>query len=253
MSSSGSARPPALELKGLEMRYGRSLFRPAKSVLRGVSLSVPAGASIGLIGPNGSGKSTVLRIAAGAQRATKGGVLIFGRSLEEKSARARLGFLSDGSPFPPELSARSVLRLLAALHRLERGARNRRCEDLLERTGLAAEAQRPLGSFSRGMLRRFGLAQAFLHTPDVILLDEPTAGLDAPGYGVLEDFLGEAARRGASLLLASHNPTDLTSFTGHVFVLLDGRITRQGSPQELLPNGRGMAELYCSRPAKGSP
>ncbi len=251
-----SGEAAALALDDVSLVYTRGLFRAHTSVLQRVSLRVPAGARIGLIGPNGSGKSSLLRIAAGIQRQTSGCASAFGYPLEDERARERIGFLSDGSPFPPELSARYVLELFHRLHRLDRrppreaggGVRAQRrkyCDALLERAGLSSDAHRPLGTFSRGMLRRFGLAQAFLHEPDLVLLDEPTAGLDAPGHTVLETFLAEAQARGAALLLASHIPSDLLAFTDHVAVLVEGTITRQGPPETLLAQaGRGMAALF---------
>jgi len=190
-----------------------------------------------------------LRIAAGLQRPSAGSVSVFGRPLEEGSVRRRIGYVADHSPFPPELSARHILELFHRLQRLpERGraARRERCDAQLERAGLVDDAHRPLGTYSRGMLRRFALAQAFLHGPELLLLDEPTAGLDAPGYDVLEGFLDEARSRRAAVVFATHTTSDLLAFTRHVIVLVDGRVLRQGDPAHLLdgPRERSMGELF---------
>ena len=248
----GTETADALRLGGVTFAYRCGLLRTRRPVLHGVDLTVSHGERVGLIGPNGSGKSTLLRIAAGVQRPSGGAVSVLGGSVDDARARERVGYLTDGSPFPPELSARSVLELFGALHGLARRERARRADELLERTGLRGDARRSLSTFSRGMLRRFGLAQAFLGTPDLLLLDEPTSGLDAPGHTVLEELLAEASARGAALLLASHVPTDLLAFTDRVAVLVEGRITREGTPEELLGTcggGRSMGELYAGPPA----
>ena len=249
--SGGASTPiPALAIRNLGHTYRRGLLRAPKEVLHGISLEVAQGARIGLIGPNGSGKSTLLRIAAGVLQPSSGEVSAFARPLEDSSVRQRIGYVADGSPFPPELSARHVLELFHRLHRLpekNRAARRERCDAQLERAGLIDDAHRPLGTYSRGMLRRFALAQAFLHAPELVLLDEPTAGLDAPGYDVLEGFLEEARERGAALILASHVASDLLAFTDHVQVLVDGRFLREGDPATLFEGpraGRGMGELF---------
>jgi len=240
----------ALSVRKLQHSYSLGLLRTPRACLHGISLEIEAGLRIGLVGPNGSGKSTLLRIAAGLQRPTQGSVSVFGRSLEEDSVRRRIGYVCDHSPFPPELSARYVLELFHRLQRLPertRAARRERCQAQLERAGLGEDAHRPLGTFSRGMLRRFALAQAFLQDPELLLLDEPTAGLDAPGYDVLEGFLDEARARGATVVLATHTTSDLLAFTDHMVVLVDGRILRQGDPVRLLEgtrSGRSMGELF---------
>jgi ABC-type multidrug transport system ATPase subunit len=231
------ARPPALELCGLVKRYRAGLLRPARQVLSEVSLALAAGETLGLLGPNGSGKSTLLRIAAGVERPSQGCVRVFGRSCQDPRARRRTGYLPDGSPFPPELSPRAVLGLLGELYGLERRERRRTAEALLERVGLGRDARRPLAGFSQGMLRRFALAQAFLHGPELLLLDEPTAGLDSEGHLVLEELLAEARARGTALLLATHVAADLAQHCERACVLLDGRIAAQGPAGEFAGSG----------------
>jgi ABC-2 type transport system ATP-binding protein len=115
---------------------------------------------------------------------------------------------------------------------------------LLARVGLGEHARRPLRAYSRGMKRRFGLAQAWLHGPELVLLDEPTAGLDAPGFGVLEELLGEARGRGASVVLSSHLLSDLSRHCDELAVLIDGRVVERGRPAELFgAPGRWTVEL----------
>jgi ABC-2 type transport system ATP-binding protein len=239
-----SASPPALELRGLVKGYRSGLFAPRRTVLDGVELALAPGESRGLIGPNGSGKSTLLRLAAGLERPTAGSVLVFGRPPLERATQARIGYLPDGFPFPPELSPRAVLELLGAFHGLPRRERGRTAERWLERVGLAGEARRALRHFSLGMRRRFGLAQAFLHGPDLLLLDEPTAGLDAQGYQVLDELTGEARARGAALLVATHVPSDLQDTCERCSVLFSGRIVSALATADLFGGRSLLAGLY---------
>jgi ABC-2 type transport system ATP-binding protein len=205
---------------------------------------LPRGECLGLVGPNGSGKSTLLRIAAGVEPASGGEVRVLGHPAGSLEARRRTGYLAEASTFPGELSGRQVLDLLGSLSGMPRRERRTRGAELLERVGLAAAGRRALGRYSKGMLRRFGLAQAFLHRPELVLLDEPTAGLDAPGYPVLEDLLAEARAGGASIVLCSHVLSDVVTHGDRLAVLIDGRIVAAGAPLEIAgASGRLQVEL----------
>jgi len=228
---------PALRTNGLCRRFPGFLGLRSRSALRSIDLEVPRGTSLGLIGPNGSGKSTLLRLAAGVDRPTAGRVEVFGIDVSRRrssAARARLAYLPDDSPFPVELSALAVLDLLGALSGLARQERRRRAARMLERVGLTSAARRTLGTYSRGMLRRLGLAQAFLTDPDLVLLDEPTAGLDASGYVALAELTAEARARGASIVVASHVLSDLHEACDRLAVLIDGKQVASGTLAEVM-------------------
>jgi len=230
-----SATPPlALAARGVVRRFRGGLFARAKVALHGVDLAVPRGAALGLVGPNGSGKSTLMRLCAGVDVPTRGTLEVAGLPAASAAARARTAYLPEDSPFPGELSARAALALLAALAGLDRRTAAQRGAALLERVGLAEAAKRPLAGLSRGMLRRFGLAQAFLAEPEVVLLDEPTAGLDAEGFGVLDGLLREARSRGATTVLASHLLADVHTHCDQLAVLAGGRLVAAGPPATLL-------------------
>lgn len=224
---------PALVCRDLRRAFRTHLGLRRHEVLRGVDLELARGTVLGLVGPNGSGKSTLLRILAGVDRSSSGTLAVLGGSPEERRVRPRIGWCPEDSPFPEELGALAVLELLGTLSGLRRREARARGAALLERVGLAEHARRPLRRFSRGMRRRFGLAQAWLAAPELILLDEPTAGLDAPGFGVLEDLLAEAARAGTAVVLSSHLLADLVERTQRVALLLDGRIAACAPPTEL--------------------
>jgi len=241
---------PALELTDLASCYRIGLLQRKREVLHGVNLILERGRCLGLVGPNGSGKSTLLQVLAGVQRSERGVVRVLGSDPRQARARARLAYLPEDSPFPAELSALAALDLLGALAGLPRKEVRSRAERLLERVGLADQRLAPLRTFSRGMMRRFGLAQAFLSEPEVVLLDEPTAGLDAPGFAVLEDLVSEAQGRGASLVLASHLPSDLLQHCDDLAVLVDGHLRAHGPTDDLLAiEGRVQVELEGMGPA----
>jgi ABC-2 type transport system ATP-binding protein len=238
----GPHHVPALHLHGVRQSYPIRLGLARKEVLHGIDLDLPQGASLGLVGPNGSGKSTLLRLIAGIEEPRHGKVEVFGHSPAGVTTRRRMGWLAEESPYPRELRAIDALRLSATLYGVPLGEVGARAEALLERVGLAHARTLALAKFSRGMARRFGLAAALIHEPDLVLLDEPTAGLDAPGFAVLEDLLGEAKGRGASLIVASHLLTDIQAHCDRLVVLVDGRVALSGSPRELAPEG-GALEL----------
>jgi ABC-type multidrug transport system ATPase subunit len=235
---------PALEVRALAKRYRTGWLGGTRWVLREIELVLAPGEALGLVGPNGSGKSTLLRILAGVERASEGSVRIFGTDVSAPAARARIGYVPDGFPFPLELGPRAVLELLGSLHGEGRRERRAAASALLERVGLAREARTPLGRFSLGMQRRFALCQALAFRPDLLLLDEPTAGLDAPGYVVLDECLREARARGATLLIATHVLGDLQEQCERAAVLVGGRIAHSGATAELLRERGQLLALY---------
>lgn len=233
-----------LGIEGIGKCFGSGLFSKRRWVLQDVRFQLEPGMCLGLVGPNGSGKSTLLRCLAGIERPDAGRIELFGSHPADPRARARLGYLPEQTPFPAELSARSALELMASLHGWKREVCQRRVGEFLDQVGLTPDAQRELGSYSKGMQRRFGLAQAFLHQPELLLLDEPTAGLDAEGHLVLAELLGAARARGSSLLLTSHQWNDISEHCDALIVLVEGRIIARGTPLELLGSeGRVQLEL----------
>jgi ABC-2 type transport system ATP-binding protein len=233
----------AFRLRAVRQSFAHALGFKRREVLRGIDLELARGGRLGLAGPNGSGKSTLLRVLAGVDRAQSGEVAVLAGTPDDPEIRRRIGYLPEDSPFPRELGARSALVLLGALQGMSRAESRRAAEHWLERVGLAEHASAHLARFSRGMLRRFGLAQAWMHAPELVLLDEPTAGLDAQGFEVLEALLDEARARGASLVIASHLPADIETHCDELAVILDGSIAARGRPRELMA-GKTLLDLY---------
>ncbi len=248
MPVSHDRQPTALEVRGLRAGYRTGLLMRPKQVLHALNLDLSRGQCLGLVGPNGSGKSTLLRVLAGVQTPQGGQVRVLGYDPTSARARNGLAYLPEDSPFPPELSALSTLDLLGSLSGMQRDKLKQRAHKLLERVGLTQQAGDPLRTYSRGMLRRFGLAQAFLTDPELVLLDEPTAGLDAPGFSILAKFLADARAAGTSVVIASHIPSDLLRHCDQLAVLLDGHLRAFGPPQDLLAvEGRRQIELQGLR------
>lgn len=229
-----ASQPAALQAKALVHRYATHLGLRRRTALSSMDLSVPAGSVLGLVGPNGSGKSTFLRLAAGLGRPSGGSLRVLGGSPGDKRVRRRIGYLPEDNPFPPDLSAPAALALLGALDGMSRRQMRTEGARLLEEAGLCGVGRLALGRYSRGMGRRFGLAQAWLGEPDLLLLDEATAGLDAEGFDLMGQLLGRARARGATVILASHLLSDILDHCDRVAVLVGGRVIASGPTAEVL-------------------
>lgn len=230
------------ESSAISCQAVRRVFRSGvllrkSEVLRGVNLELPRGSVCGLLGPNGSGKSTLLRILAGVDRASQGTVHVLGDDPRTPRVLRATGFLPEDSPFPQDLPSLQALELLATLQGHTSTDLRELATRWLERVGLEEALTKPLGQFSRGMLRRFGLAQAWINDPELILFDEPTAGLDAQGFEVLDALLREAREKGTTIVLSSHLLSDLSDYCTHLAVLTGGVIAAQGTPGDLLQAG----------------
>ncbi len=234
---------PALRLRGLTKTYRSGLRRRRETVLGKVDLDLGAGQVVGLVGPNGSGKSTLLRIAAGVERPSAGEVSLFGRPVSDPHARRRLGYLPEGSPFPGTVRARSMLEFLGAARGLTSSDRRARTRELFDCVGLSGAADKRLGRFSKGMLRRFGLAQAFLLNEGVVLLDEPMDGLDARGFSAFAALMDRARRAGVAVVLCSHGLGEILQHCDEMVVLIEGGIRAQGAPRALGDGQRVRLEI----------
>lgn len=233
-TGANAAQPSAVRLGEASRIYRSGLLRKRRAALRAVSLTVSNGETLGLLGPNGSGKSTLLALLAGLENPSSGAVQVLGAAPRSAEAQGRIGYAGDRCAYPAELSPRTLLRAIAALHGLGGSKGRLRVEELLERFGLTALASRKLERLSAGEKRRFELAQAFLPNPDLLLLDEPSAGLDAPGERVLAEALDEAQARGATILIASHDGADVFGRCSNFAVLIAGRLAWHSAAQEFV-------------------
>jgi len=225
---------PAVEARGLGKRFrGRAGGGPV-AALEGLDLAVPRGSVAGLLGPNGSGKSTTIRLLLGLHRPTSGTARVLGLPAGHPDARRRTGYMPEEADLYPFLTARESVETAAALHGMGRREREEAAGRMLERVGLAAEARRRVEGFSRGMRRRVALAQALVHGPELLVLDEPTAGLDPVGREGLLALLEECRGKGVTVLLSSHVLSDVERLCDRVAILGAGRLAAEGTLQEVL-------------------
>lgn len=196
--------------------------------LDGVSLAVAPGQVVGLLGANGSGKSTLLRSILGLLAPTAGQCRVLGGDPAEPAVRARLGYLPEAPYFYRHLTGRELLRYYARVSGVPRAGRERRVDAVVVEFGLAGFADRRLAGYSKGMLQRVGLAQAAVHEPELVVLDEPVAGMDAEGVALLDDVVRRWRAQGRTVLMASHLWAQVEGVCDRVVVLARGRVVGEG-------------------------
>jgi len=227
--------PPTLEATGLTRLFGR------QRAVDGVTFALAAGESMALFGPNGAGKTTLLRLLAGLLRPTAGSAVISGSEARgDAHVRGRVGLISHQTMLYPALTALENVEFAARLH----GVESPREASLaaLERMGIAARQASLVKTLSRGMQQRVSIARAIVHSPAVLLLDEPYTGLDASGAAVLSSMLHELRRAGASMLVVTHNVSEGLAVATHATVMLGGRFASTELVSGMDP--AGFAEKY---------
>ncbi len=224
----------AIQAEHLAKTFRDFWRRPRVRAVQDISFAVPTGQVFGLLGPNGSGKSTTIKMILGLLFPTAGQLTVLGASPRTTRVKERIGYLPEESYLYPHLTPQETLAFYARLFRLPGGIARERIGQLLEMIGLTHARHRPVGEFSKGMARRIGLAQALLNDPDLIILDEPTAGLDPQGTRQVKDLILALAARGKTVLLTSHLLADVEDVCAQVAILFNGRILAQGALGDLL-------------------
>jgi len=223
----------AVEACGLAKRYGGGLGRAPQDALRGIDLAVPRGAAFGLVGPNGAGKTTFVKALLGVLRPSAGEVRLLGGSPEDPRVRARVGYLPERLALAPSWTPLEILESVARIKGLRPG--RAALLALLEDVGVAEAANRRTRGFSKGMRQRVGLAVALLGEPELLVLDEPTDGLDPLGRVHVRGLLARALARGATVLLNSHLLAETERICGRIGIVVGGRIVREGPLEGLAP------------------
>ena len=223
-----------VEVVGLTKVFKDFWMRSKAKAVDNLSFHIEKGELFGLLGPNGSGKSTTIKLILGLLNRTRGRLTVFDRDPHDVSVKKYIGFLPEESYLYRYLNSRETLDYYGRLFGLERATRRKRIEELLEWVGLSQVAHRPVGEFSKGMMRRIGLAQALINDPDFLILDEPTSGLDPIGTKQVKDLLLELRSRGKTILLSSHLLADVEDVCDRMAILYGGRIRAEGTANELL-------------------
>ncbi|MBX3732337.1 MAG: ATP-binding cassette domain-containing protein [Verrucomicrobiae bacterium] len=208
--------------------------RPKARAVDAVDFEVRQGEVFGLLGPNGSGKSTTIKMILGLLYPSRGALTVFGESPRHVRTKARIGYLPEESYLYRFLNPGETLDFFGNLFHLDAAERRNRAEQLIEMVGLNQARARTVGEFSKGMQRRIGLAQALINDPDLVILDEPTAGLDPIGCHEIKQLILALARRGKTVILSSHLLADVQDVCDRVVIYYGGRIQAQGTLQELL-------------------
>ncbi|MEP6715470.1 MAG: ABC transporter ATP-binding protein [Terriglobia bacterium] len=204
-----------------------------------ISLKVPRGSTYGLLGPNGAGKTTFVKMLLSCAKPTSGLARVFGRDTREPEARRPIGYLPENHRFPTYMTGWDMLDFYGALSGMEKAKRRARIPELLNLVGLDERAhQLRLGKYSKGMLQRVGLAQALIHSPDLLILDEPSDGVDPVGRKQIRDVLQALEQKGVTIFLNSHLLAEVELFCREVAIIQKGKLALAGSV-EALTQGSG--------------
>jgi ABC-2 type transport system ATP-binding protein len=248
----GSPSPPlAIAARGVCKSYGTAWRRQGRHALTGLTLDVPRGAAFGLIGVNGAGKTTFVKALLGVVLPSAGELSVLGGAPHDVSVRARVGYVPERLALPASFRAAAYLESVARLKGL--GSADDDIARQLARVGLGAEARERIGRFSKGMRQRLALAAALLGAPELLILDEPTDGVDPLGRAEIRRVLAEERARGATLLLNSHLLSETERLCDRVAILSGGRIVREGSVNELCrATGSWLARFDARAPSESA-
>ena len=236
-----------IAIRGLQKTYPGKWFRKGFQALRGVTLEVGRGSVFGLLGPNGAGKTTLIKVLMGLAPTWEGEARIFGLSAGDPKARFRIGYLPEAHRLPGYLTGRQVLMLYAMYSGRPRDWVEERIPGWLERVDMQREAHRKVREYSKGMQQRIGLAQALIHEPELVFLDEPTDGVDPVGRAKVREIVQRLKDQGITVFISSHLLMEVEQICDRVVIMDKGRIIREGTVDELTPN-TGWVEFRVDLP-----
>jgi ABC-2 type transport system ATP-binding protein len=226
---------PAIEIENLTMEYPYGfLHLKKKKSLEGLSMQVGTGEVFGFLGPNGAGKSTTIKLLMRLIFPVAGTARILGQSIDDVSMHQRIGYLPEQPYFYDYLTAAEVLDYFARFHNLTASDRRERVQKMLKKVGLETAKKIQLRKYSKGMLQRVGLAQAILHEPELVVLDEPMSGLDPLGRREVRDIILEMKKEGRTVLFSTHILSDAETLCDRVGVIVGGKLRGVGTPAELV-------------------
>src|SRR5580658_11129577 len=228
-SSAGEPADALVKIDGVTKSFG------SKIAVSNVSFAVPSGQICRLLGPNGAGKTTLFRLLMGILKANRGQLLVDGLDAFEKrvEVKRRIGFLPDEPVFYSYLSGREILQLSAAMHGLDPGEAMNRIDPVISRLRLADDIDNYAEDYSRGMKKKLGLLLAMLHQPKLLVLDEPTNGLDVESIHLFYDLISATARDGVTILFSTHLMDHVTRLCSHAVIINEGSVVAKGSIADL--------------------
>lgn len=226
--------PPAVEISHLVKDFKTSFKRQPLRAVDDVSIRIMPGEVYGLIGPNGSGKSTTMKALLGLVAPTSGKCAIFGKDSMKVDSRNEVGFLPENPYFYKHLSGEETLKFYGKLCGIKGAKLRDRVRELLELVDLSGASHRRIGGYSKGMLQRIGLAQAMIQEPRLVILDEPTAGVDPVGSREIRDLIFKLREQGITVFLCSHLLEQVQEVCDHVGIIFKGKMIREGKLEELI-------------------
>ena len=242
---------PVIQVKDLEKTYRSGVFRRRTlHALQKVTLEVPQGEIYGLLGPNGAGKTTLIKVLLGIVRKSAGDATVLGRRAGDVEARRKIGYLPENHRIPRHLTGSTALEYYGCLSGLSVAEVHRRAPELLDVVGLKGREKDRVSGYSKGMQQRLGLAQAMLHKPKLIILDEPTDGVDPVGRKEIREVLRRLAADGATVFLNSHLLQEIELICENVAILTNGQVRKTGSVKELTQALEESPLIFESRQTK---
>jgi ABC-2 type transport system ATP-binding protein len=223
----------AIETEGLTKVFRKGWSKKEFRAVDGISLRIEPGAIFGLLGPNGAGKTTFVKMLLSCSHATAGFARVFGEDTRIRRAREPIGYLPENHRFPTYMTGRGMLDFYGALSGMDDSTRKRRIPELLELVGLSKWGGVRLGKYSKGMLQRVGLAQALMHEPRLLVLDEPSDGVDPVGRRQIRDILEALQKKGVTIFLNSHLLVEVELFCRDVAIIHQGKVALEGKVSDL--------------------
>src|SRR6185295_5788774 len=233
-----------IDVQALRKTYRDGLFRRRQvEALKGVSFRVERGTIFGLLGPNGAGKTTLIKVLLGIVRKSGGTAALLGQPAGDRHGRQSVGYLPENHRIPRHHTANSALEYYGSLSGLSGDEIRRRRPELLELVGLGTWGSSPVKKFSKGMLQRLGLAQALMHNPELLILDEPTDGVDPVGRSEMRGMLHNLKSEGKTIFINSHLLQEIELVCDRVAILVNGQLRREGLVEEITRRQEAEVEL----------
>ncbi len=244
--------PAVLELRGVTKTFRDFWMRPRVRAVQDVDLIARRGEVVGLLGPNGSGKTTTIKMILGLLHPTAGQIAVLGKRPDDVSLKSRIGYLPEDSNLYRFLNAEETLDFYGRLFKIPGQERKGRVDSLLKMVGLEAARYRSVGEYSKGMQRRVGLAQALINDPDLLVLDEPTTGMDPIATRQIKDLIKTLRDRGKTILLCTHLLGEVEDVCDRLVIMYGGRIRAEGTTDDLLRVSERQAFEITGQPLEGA-